>query len=255
MVLGVVSADVSKEALAFARQSFFDKDLIASIVSGSPKGKEVYDACLKGIAKNVKTQPGGFKATSGVVLPYYLNLSTNFMDPDVATPLLWLVSECLMRIHAKVASSPDEKIALVGMEVAGGMMVSQLAVCASEEVKKRYDFVYMRKNKKSTGTAQQLEGMTKFTSRTPTSEALKTIWIDDVNSTGSSLCEGIATLKADYNMDVVSALYLVDRSKDRQNLEPTRQKLSDDQFVAKTTTIHAIMELDDIDKFVVLPTA
>lgn len=56
-------------------------------------------------------------------------------------------------------------------------------------------------------------------------------------------------------MDVVSALYLVDRSKDRQNLEPARQKLSDDQFVAKTTTIHAIMELGDIDKFVVLPTA
>lgn len=255
MVLGIVSTDVSQEALTFAQQSFFDEELVEAIKADGTKGKEVYEACLRGIARNVKTQPGGFKATSGVVLPYYLNLSTNFMDPDVAAPLMWLVSESLIRLHAKIAASPEEKIALVGMEVAGGMMVSQLAVCAPAEVMKRFDFVYMRKSKKTTGTAQQLEGMTKFTSRTPASEALKTVWIDDVNSTGSSLCEGIITLKADYNMDVIAAIYLVDRSKDRQGLEPARQKLSDAQFVTKATTVHALMELDDIDKFVVLPTS
>ena len=255
MVLGVVPTDVATEALDFAKKSFFDAALVESILTENPKGRDVYSACLKGIARNVKTQPGGFKATSGVVLPYYLNLSTNFMDPEVASALMWLVSESLLRLHSRIASDANEKIALVGMEVAGGMMVSQLAVCASDEVKKRFDFVYMRKSKKTTGTAQQLEGMTKFTSRTAESTALRTVWIDDVNSTGSSLCEGITTLKSEYNMDVIAAVYLVDRSNDRKHLEPSRQKLSDAQFVSGATTIHALMELDDIDKLVVVPAA
>jgi orotate phosphoribosyltransferase len=67
-------------------------------------------------------------------------------------------------------------------------------------------------------------------------------------STGSSLLEGIQMLKSEYNIDVVSSLYLCDRSKDRQNLDDSKQFLADDIF--KKSKIYSIYDLNQIDSLV-----
>ena len=248
MPLGVVPQDVSPDALEWAKQSFRSAD-VDEWLKQHPDMKDIYAKVLNGFVNNVKTKPGGFVATSGVVLPYYLNLSTNFMDPVVAPLLAHLVAGFLLKVH-KEMGSPTDKIAIVGMEVAGGMLVAQLAAMGDTTLNDKYDFVYMRKARKSTGTAQQLEGTKKFTNRTHDSPPLRTIWIDDVNSTGSSLCDGINVLKEDYNMDVVMAVYCVDRSVDRQNLPNERQRLSDERFVKGGTVIRTLMDLKEIDPLV-----
>lgn len=246
MPLGTVPENVSAEAIAFAKQTFKHPN-VDSWREADKEFAEIYDKVMAGIVSNVKTQPGGFLATSGVVLPYYLNLSTNFMDPEVAPLLVDLFSRVLCKIYDELGLPAGEKVAIVGPEVAGGMLVSQLSAAGNAELNKRFDYVYMRKAKKSTGTAQQLEAMKAYTSRTPESAARKCIWIDDVNSTGSSLCEGIVTLLQDYNLDVAVAFYVVDRAADRQNLEQPRQRLSDERFVSGATVIRAIMDLSEVD--------
>lgn len=250
MPLGEVPQDVSSENIAFAKQSFRHAK-IDSLLESNAIFSNLYGEVKKGIVSNVKSQSGGFKATSGVVLPYYLNLSTNFMDPFVAPKLLKLVSETLLHILLpELAPAEGEKIAIVGMEVAGGMLVAQLAAAGNDELIKHFDFIYMRKNRKTTGTAQQLEAQQKFTARTAASAPLRAVWVDDCNSTGSSLCEGIKILEEDYNIDVVKALYVVDRSADRQNLDNNRQKLSDERFASGRTSISSIMDLQEIDALV-----
>jgi orotate phosphoribosyltransferase len=239
----------SAEAVAFMKQSFRHPEMDAMIEADADLAK-LYTDLRSGIVRNVKTQPGGFKATSGVVLPYYLNLSTNFMDPSVAHKIVALVTRMLIKLHPTIATTPDERIAVVGMEVAGGMLVSQLACAVHPELSTMYDFCYMRKTKKTTGTAQQLEGLKMFTERTPQSPPLKTVWVDDVNSTGSSLTAGIETLLADYNMDVVAAVYVVDRSQDREALPAEKHFLAQPRFVEGRTRIVTLMDLKEIDPLV-----
>lgn len=243
-------ATPSAEAQAFMKQSFRYSEMDAALAADATL-QALYSEVQKGIVRNVKTKPGGFLATSGVVLPYYLNLSTNFMDPRNAGRIVGLVSWLLLRLHPTIAASPDERIAVCGMEVAGGMLVSQLAVTDNAELHSKFDFVYMRKQRKSTGTAQQLEGLKMFTERTPESAPLKTIWVDDVNSTGSSLSTGIDILAEDYNMHVVSAVYVVDRSVDRANItDPARMYYARDRFVQGVTKVYTLMDLAEIDPMV-----
>ncbi len=249
MPLGVVPADVADESLQFAKQSFRYPGMDA-MLAGDKEVQELYAKVLAGIISNVKTQEGGFRATSGVVLPYYLNLSTNFMDHLVAPLIVRLMTALLLRLHGDLAA-PGQKLAVVGMEVAGGMLVSQLAASAIPALAERFDFIYMRKTRKTSGTAQQLEAKQEFTARTAASPLLKAIWVDDCNSTGSSLCEGITVLLEDYNIDVTCALYLVDRSADRQGLEPSRQRLSDQRFTSGRTRIYAAMDLAEVDAKVI----
>jgi orotate phosphoribosyltransferase len=47
---------------------------------------------------------------------------------------------------------------------------------------------------------------------------MRCVWVDDCNSTGSSLRDGVKLVKEDYNIDVEKALYLVDRSSDRATM-------------------------------------
>lgn len=248
--LGVVPDDVSPEAIAFAQQSFKAPFVNAKLLTTAENVK-LYQNVLKGIAGNVKTTEGGFKATSGVTLPYYLNLSTNFMDNAVSRPLVKLVTEALLEMHAAMfpdSNGTEERIPIVGMEVGGGMLVSQLACTGDERLDSKFEFVFMRKTRKTTGTAQQLEGKRKFTERTKDSAPLNCIWLDDANSTGSSLCEGCAVLGEDYNMNIIGAFYVVDRSADRAALETKRQKLSHDRFVSGQTRIFALMDLKEVDE-------
>lgn len=78
------------------------------------------------------------------------------------------------------------------------ILASQLAALDDPELDTWIDFLYMRKTRKTTGTCQQLEGLQKFTDRTPDSPPLVGIWIDDVMSTGTSLLDGMNTLKVDH---------------------------------------------------------
>ena len=243
------TATPSAEAVAFMKQSFRHPDMDA-LLADDPKLAQLYSEVRAGIVRNVKTQPGGFKATSGVVLPYYLNLSTNFMDPQVAPKIVALASLMLLKLHPTIAASPDERVAVVGMEVAGGMLVSQLACTLNPELNGKFDFCYMRKTKKTTGTAQQLEGLKLFTDRTASSPPLKAIWVDDVNSTGSSLTSGIETLLADYNIDVAAALYVCDRSQDRMDLPAEKMFLAKPRFTEQRTRVVALMDLKEIDPLV-----
>lgn len=251
MPLGTVPENVSEEALAFAQQSFVDRPF-QQLCNEDAQLKELRASVLKGIVANVKTQPGGFRATSGLVLRYYLNLSTNYMDSAVASLIVRLYSAALLQsiLPTLPPSENGAKPIIVGMEAAGGMLVAQLAASENSALRDHFDFLYMRKNRKTTGTAQQLEGPQRFTSRTADSPRLVAVWVDDCNSTGSSLCEGIQTLLEDYNIDVRCALYLVDRSADRVGLEKSRQRLSDPRFVSGDTVIRAIMDLEEVDVLV-----
>jgi len=74
----------------------------------------------------------------------------------------------------------------VGMEMAGGVVVGQLAALPhSHPLHEWADYVYVRKAAKSSGTKQRLEGPNRFTTRTSASEPLRAIWVDDCMSTGA----------------------------------------------------------------------
>ena len=89
-----------------------------------------------------------------------LNAGTNFLDKRVAP----VIARSLLDIIAHRCTgtyTPDDRVLIVGMEVAGGMMVSQLAAIASVThpvLTEMVDFVYCRKRRKASGTCQQLEG-------------------------------------------------------------------------------------------------
>jgi orotate phosphoribosyltransferase len=243
------SAPLSADAIAFCKASKRHPkmdEVLAEDAAFAANYKEV----VAGIVRNVKSQPGGFKATSGIVIPYYLNLSTNFMDPTVAPKIVTMVSSMLLKLRSEVTSDPDERIAVVGMEVAGGMMITQIAAMASPELQAKFDFVYMRKTRKSTGTAQQLEGLKEYTERDASSKPVKVIWVDDVNSTGSSLLAGVTTLAEDYNMHTKVAVYVVDRSVDRAALPEERMHLAKPRFFGGETVVRALMDLSEIDALV-----
>ena len=75
---------------------------------------------------------------------------------------------------------------------------------------------------------------------------IQAIWVDDCMSTGSSLVDGVKILKEDYNIKVVGAMFLVDRSEDRQSLE--KQPLLNPML--KDTKIAAVYDLQEIDSIV-----
>ncbi|KAL0487071.1 orotate phosphoribosyltransferase [Acrasis kona] len=87
--------------------------------------KELYDEVARGIASNVKMGP--FTATSGVILPYYLNASTNFLDKDVSPKIVELMGHYVDKIIKPVLPVSEEPSLCVGMEVAGG--VSRILEC------------------------------------------------------------------------------------------------------------------------------
>lgn len=206
--------------------------------------QQLYDDVLACIASNVKMGP--FMATSGVELPYYLNASTNFLDKHAAPKIVQIMAQYIDQyMRPLFETTGDLPFLCVGMEVAGGMLVCQLASANSELMNSVMDFTYVRKEKKQTGTKQQLEGPQVFTSRTSDSPPLKALWVDDALSTGSSMLDGIKMLKDEYNIEVVAALYLVDRAVDRANLSPQYLKLADEVF--DNVQVKAIYDLSEVD--------
>jgi len=210
--------------------------------------KEDYDIVLKACARNVKMGP--WKATSGQVLPYYLNATTNMMDKAVAYRITRM---CLDVVAAKIDAfaGNGDSLLILGMEAAGGMMVCQLAAVAPfthPGLLERVEFVYVRKTKKTSGTCQQLEGPTIITDRKPDSTPWNAIWIDDANSTGGSLRDGVLMLAKDYNIHVRTALYLVDRTEDRVALPVAKMGLSDPAL--DEVEIKALYALQSVDELV-----
>ncbi|KAL9651728.1 hypothetical protein ABK040_009342 [Willaertia magna] len=213
--------------------------------------KQLYSDVLNGIVNNVKMGP--FKATSGIELPYYLNASTNFMDKRIAPKIVDLIGNYLLHLKESSPSlkdlplTDDQPLLCVGMELAGGMLVSQFAACSilHPKLHENFDFLYIRKSKKTTGTMQQLEGIQKYTSRGPNSPVIYAVWVDDALSTGTSLLEGIQLLKNHYNIEVRAALYLVDRSEDRKNLSEEKQKLADPIF--ENIDVCSVYDLSEVD--------
>eukprot|EP00760_Papus_ankaliazontas_P005377 PhM_4_TR12529/c0_g1_i1/m.100957/K00762/pyrE; orotate phosphoribosyltransferase len=237
-----MSAAISAELIAFAKQSFRFGGIDA-LISANSTVKGLHSLVQEAIVRNVRMGP--FTTTAGIELPYLLNASTNLMDKRAAASIVQLYGLVLPEVAKAAGIGADEPFVVLGMETAGGMIAAQLAVAAPVTLPNA-DYIYMRKKKKESGTGQQLEATSQYTSRTSESPALKAIWVDDANSTGSSLLEGVATLKADYNIDVVAALYLVDRSIDRQSLPDERQKLAR-QDVKDKLLITAIYDLAEID--------
>lgn len=238
----------SESAIAFMKQSFRFQNL--NEVLGTPELIQARQDLLADFARNAKRS--GATATSGVKLPYVLGLSASFMDPTCSRKIIAVVERGLKYIREKVlvpAPTADERILIVGMEVAGGIMVSQLAACSGLELAKSFDFVYMRKEKKKSGAGQQLEGIHAITDRTAENspKPLRAIWIDDANSTGSSLTAGIDILAQDYNIKVEAALYVCDRSADRANLAPERMYFARPQYVEGKVKILALSDLSEVD--------
>jgi hypothetical protein len=107
---------------------------------------EDYDTILDGIMENVKWGP--FRATSGIEIPYYLNVSTNMLDQKVAGKIARLavdLVETYLRppsLTAAAAGGPGgggggasfQKTVIVGPEMAGGALVAQMAALAGDGV-------------------------------------------------------------------------------------------------------------------------
>ena len=206
--------------------------------------QEIYDEVLQGLARNVKLGP--FTATSGVIVPYYLNASTNFLDTNIAPKIVALFAKFMIAWLPMLCG--NEKYIVCGMEAAGGIVASQLATAGNSDLNQLADFVYIRKEKKTSGTCQQLEGPNFITQRTSDSQVVKGVWVDDANSTGSSLMAGINMLKAQYNIEITHALYLVDRFQDRQKLPDEKQHFASPVFAK--VDIKALYGLEQVDNLI-----
>ena len=175
--------------------------------------QQTYKKVLVRLAQNCRQGP--FTATSGAVLEYLLAAASNMFDRAVAASVTDLLTFCIQNHMLPQLKATNKPIVIVGPEMAGGVMVGQLVSNPTNSLPVTVSFCYLRKDRKQSGTRQQLEGPSSLTCRTPTSEPIDAIWVDDVISTGGSLRTGAELLKNDYNMNVVGALFLVDRSKDR----------------------------------------
>jgi len=235
----------SEEGIAFAKRSFKFADVNAALKHDTGLLSERAQL-IQDIARNAKKRQT--IATSGVVMPYVLSMSTNFMDPLVARRICTLGLAALEAVREQAGIRSDEQVLLVGMEVAGGIFISQLAAVGGPALAARYQCVYMRKAKKASGAGQQLEGAAAITERTSELPPIRAIWVDDVNATGSSLTAGVETLRKDYNIHVVAAFYVVDRPADRQALDLTKTMYyAQPQFYRGITKVFALIDLAEID--------
>ena len=142
-----------------------------------------YERVLTACADNAKLGP--FTATSGLILDYYLNAATNMMDAAAAPMITRMLLDVL---SSKFPPTAGQKLLVVGMEMAGGVMVGQCAATAAithPSMCEWCEFVYCRKKRKSSGTCQQLEGPTVITDRTPESPPLQAVFMDDAMSSGA----------------------------------------------------------------------
>ena len=208
--------------------------------------KTLYEKVIEKVTRNRKKGP--FVATSGLKLDYYLNASTNFLDKRVASDIVSLLSHALEFVVIPWISKDDIPLCIVGPEMAGGAMVSQLCTSDFSSRVDDVEFVYMRKKRKTSGTLQQLEGPQSITSRDAKSTPMHAIWIDDCLSSGGSSVEGLNILKRDYNIDVKAMLFLIDRHEDRMKVSESR--LISNFKALRDVFVCSIYDMSDIAKVI-----
>ena len=207
--------------------------------------RELYRTVIEKVTKNRKRGP--FIATSGLKLDYYLNASTNFLDKRVSSDILKIMSYTLEKIVIPSVREDGVPLCIVGSEMAGGVMVSQL--CCSEFASRTdCEFVYMRKKRKTSGTCQQLEGPQAITKRDGSSSRMHAIWIDDCLSSGGSSVEGLDILKRDYNIEIVGMLFLIDRHEDRKKVSETR--LISNFTALRNVFVCSVYDMTDISRVI-----
>lgn len=228
----------NKASALDARRSFA---ITKSVFAREKSTMKLRNRVLEIIAMNRKIGP--FKATSGMVLEYYLNLATNFLDKRVALLIVHLLNFALRSKVLPEIRSEGESCVLCGVEMAGGVMVGQLASSPQAD-SLDCEFVYVRKARKLTGTMQQLEGPKVLTNRNPSSPPMNGIILDDCLSSGQSAADLVKVLKRDYNINVVAMLFLVDRHVDRRSLQDERL----DSIFSQVSgvRIYSIYDMDDI---------
>lgn len=208
--------------------------------------KEDYMGGLLACARNVKMGP--FTATSGLVLEYLLNAATSLLDKEVAMQLTRMTLDV---IGGRFRQPNDEVILVIGGEMGGGVMSAQcvaLSPITHKHLLKWCDFAYMRKKRKESGTLQQIEAPNHITSRTPKSPLMKAVWLDEANSSGAELLKNVSILRDDYNIEVVGAIYLVDRSRDRKELPLERLKMANPAL--EKVEVLALYDLEDVDPLI-----
>jgi len=90
--IGVAALTDSSPAVVRARQSFA---LAPARVRSALSVPADYDAVLAALIRNAKIGP--FTATSGVVLPFYLNAGTNFLDKTIAPAIARMTLDVLQQ--------------------------------------------------------------------------------------------------------------------------------------------------------------
>jgi len=206
---------------------------------GSLSHRTDYDKVLKSCARNV--QLGEFTASSWKDSWTTLNAVTNFFDKNIA-PSLTRIFLDVIAAHFKPHDS-KQRVLVLGKDMVGCVMAGQCAALAHflrPGMLEWCDFAYFDKDRR-----KQLDGPTHVAERTEESPALKAILLDDVQSSGASLRDAALLLKKDYNIDVVGAVYLVDRPMDRKSLEDYLLGATD--AVLQNTKIIALYDIEDID--------
>jgi len=236
------SADAEREARA--RGSFaLSKEELLGVLSCP----EDYNVALEACARNVKQGP--FTATSGLVLEYLLNAATSLLDKHVAAQITRMTLDVIAAFFKPPAEG--EMLLAIGGEMGGGVMAGQCAAVASithPSLLSWVDFAYMRKTRKTSGTLQQIEAPNHITSRTADSAPLCAVWLDEANSSGAELLKNVLLLKQEYNITVVGAIYLVDRSRDRKALPVVQMPMAN--AALDDVRVVALYDLEPIDKLI-----
>lgn len=139
---------------------------------------------------------GEFKLSSGITSPYYIDLRRIYSYPDLINSI---VDEVI-----KIAPL-DEVEVIAGIETAGIPLASYIS-CVT-----RKPLAYIRKEAKTHGTGQLIEGEV---------SGRKIMIVDDVVTTGSSLLRAINRVRESGGLPV-TALVIVDREQGARKLLET----------------------------------
>lgn len=157
----------------------------------------------EGLFELIKThalQFGEFKLASGQTSSYYI-------DGKQVT----LNGEGLSLLTRLILDNLDERVQAVGgMSIGADPITGAVIALAAREGRKLVGFL-VRKERKERGTGRQVEG--------PLRDGMCVAMLEDVVTTGGSTLRAIEALLAEYQVEVVQVVAMVDRLQGgRENL-------------------------------------